>query len=64
MKLLRTNIACPFTQTCRESPDPYVINSRGNCYNSLGMWAGGCSVSQPPATYLASSDCGAAHCTA
>ncbi|KAF5826005.1 hypothetical protein DUNSADRAFT_5427 [Dunaliella salina] len=20
------------------SPDPYVINSRGNCYNSLGMW--------------------------
>jgi len=22
------------------SPDPYVINSRGNCYNSLGMWRG------------------------
>lgn len=23
-----------------ESPDPFVINSRGNCYNSLGRWAG------------------------
>jgi tetratricopeptide (TPR) repeat protein len=22
-----------------ESPDPYVINSRGNCHNSLGDWA-------------------------
>lgn len=21
-----------------ESPDPYIVNSRGNCYNSLGMW--------------------------
>lgn len=21
-----------------ESPDPYVINSRGNCYNSLHQW--------------------------
>mmetsp|Transcript_12807 Transcript_12807/g.34933 ORF Transcript_12807/g.34933 Transcript_12807/m.34933 type:complete len:377 (+) Transcript_12807:51-1181(+) len=20
------------------SPDPYVVNSRGNCFNSLGMW--------------------------
>jgi hypothetical protein len=27
---------------CSESPDPYVINSRGNCYNSLGRWAGAC----------------------
>lgn len=22
-----------------ESPDPYVINARGNCHNSLGEWA-------------------------
>ncbi|MEW5317635.1 MAG: hypothetical protein WDW38_008917 [Sanguina aurantia] len=32
-----------------ESPDPYVVNSRGNCYNSLGMWA------EARADYLASS---------
>ena len=25
---------------CRESPDPYIINSRGNCLNSLGRWSG------------------------
>jgi tetratricopeptide (TPR) repeat protein len=23
-----------------ESPDPYIINARGNCLNSLGEWAG------------------------
>jgi tetratricopeptide (TPR) repeat protein len=23
-----------------ESPDPYIINARGNCRNSLGEWAG------------------------
>lgn len=22
------------------TPDPFIINSRGNCYNSLGMWKG------------------------
>jgi hypothetical protein len=27
---------------CRLGQDPYVLNSRGNCYNSLGRWEGGC----------------------
>lgn len=22
-----------------ESPDPYIVNSIGNCHNSLGQWA-------------------------
>lgn len=26
-------------QKAGESPDPYIINSMGNCYNSLGRWA-------------------------
>ncbi len=32
--------ACVFVCVYSESPDPYIINSRGNCYNSLGMWKG------------------------
>ncbi|GFH05681.1 TPR-repeat protein [Haematococcus lacustris] len=30
--------ALQLAQQAGESPDPYVINSRGNCYNSLGRW--------------------------
>lgn len=26
-------------RACRESPDAYVVNSVGNCFNSLGQWA-------------------------
>lgn len=29
-----------YLHSCRESPDPYIINSRGNCLNSLGRWSG------------------------
>ena len=33
------NTALQLAAAGGESPDPYVINSRGNCYNSLGQWA-------------------------
>jgi hypothetical protein len=32
------NAAIQLAAAGGESPDPYVINSRGNCHNSLGEW--------------------------
>jgi hypothetical protein len=35
------NTALETASAAGRKPDPYVLNSRGNCHNSLGEWAGG-----------------------
>lgn len=35
------NSALDTARAAGKKPDPYVLNSRGNCHNSLGEWAGG-----------------------